>query len=113
MRRLVWSMLSCSFLLGCDSGEGLGQPPVAVLKAPSFCDLGAVVTLDGTGSTDPEGEIVLYRFIISDGSAAREVVGPKVDHTCRIMGLIGVTLEVHDARGNTGQASATISVRPP
>jgi len=100
-------------LAGCDGGGSLGQPPVAVLKAPTFCNLGAVVTLDGTESFDPDGDIVLYRFIIADGTAARDVLSPTVDHACRVEGLIEATLEVHDARGNLAQARARIAVRPP
>ena len=100
-------------LVGCDGGEDLGQPPVALLQVPTYCDLGAVVTLDGSQSTDPDGDIVLYRFIIADGVHAREVVAPVAEHVCRVEGLIGVTLEVHDARGNVGWAQATLAVRPP
>ena len=100
-------------LLGCDDGQSLGQPPVARIQAPTHCDLGAVVTLDARGSADPDGDIILFRFIIADGSPAKEVVAPTVDHVCRVEGLIGVGLEVEDAKGNIGRAQTTIAVRPP
>jgi hypothetical protein len=106
-------LLSFLLLIACDNGEDPGQPPVAVLKAPRHCDLGAVISLDGSESTDPDDDIVLYRFIITDGTAAREVTGPRVDHTCSVQGLIEVALEVHDAKGNVRQARVVVAVRPP
>jgi hypothetical protein len=106
-------LLPLLVLTGCDNGENLGQPPVAVLKSPKHCDLGAVISLDGSESSDPDDDIVLYRFIITDGTVVREVAGPRVDHTCNVEGLIEVALEVHDAKGNVRQARVVVSVRPP
>jgi len=111
--RPVLPLLTVFALTACDGGDNLGQPPVVVLHAPAYCDLGSVITLDGSESTDPDDDITLYRFVIADGTTSREVLEPTVDHTCRVEGLIGVLLEVQDARGNVGQAQVSIAVRPP
>lgn len=111
VRYLLFATLLAS--VSCDGGNDLGQPPTALLTAPSFCDIGAVITLDGRSSTDPNGDIALYCFTIADGTAVREVTSKTVDHVCRVTGLIEVALAVHDAMGNVGRTSAVVSVRPP
>ena len=114
MRRVAPCLAALLASLGaCDGGGGLGQAPVALLQAPSYCDLGSAMTLDGSQSSDADGDIILYRFVIADGSESREVVGPRTSHVCRVEGLIGVALYVEDAKGNVGQTDATIAVRPP
>lgn len=97
---------------GCGDSGG-DTPPTAVLTGPSYCDLGSEITLDGSGSTDPDNDIVRYRFVIADGTTAHVVTSSKARHTCHVEGLIGVTLFVEDAAGNEATASMLVSVRPP
>ena len=108
MRR---ALIVSLFLVGCGHPPSSGHPPEALLRAPSYCDLGKPMTLDATGSSDPDGDIIGYRFVVADGSAARETVEPVVTVPCRIAGLIEVMVEVRDVQGNTGQARAVVSVR--
>jgi hypothetical protein len=98
----------------CSCGDGAtGSPPEVILEAPSFCDLGAQITLDGSRTTDPDNDVVRFLFIIADGSAVKEIAGPQTTHTCQVEGLIEATLVVLDGAGNQGTASQVISVRPP
>jgi hypothetical protein len=97
---------------GCDSLPP-GRPPSAQLIAPASCDLGRAVTLDGSGSTDPDGDIILFRFVVADGSPERVETQPRIDHVCRLAGLIEAGLQVEDAAGNSSWSTTVISVRRP
>jgi hypothetical protein len=101
----------CGFSCGGD-GYG-GNPPLAALRAPSFCDLGTVMVLDASGSSDPDGDIVRYRFTVSDGTQVQDGTDSRVEHICRTAGIIEAVVQVIDATGNTSRASAIVSVRRP
>lgn len=114
MRSLALALLGLLAPAGCDDGpRHAGNAPSAVLRAPATCDLGQSVILDASGSTDPDGDIVLYRFVIGDGSAAREQTEPRATHVCRTAGLIEAAVFVVDATGLTSRASSLIAVRRP
>ena len=104
--------LGCA-LFGCGSSPPVGNPPVAVLKAPIQCDLGIEMTLDARDSSDPDGDIVRYRFVVGDGTAALDGTEPRVTHVCRTAGLIEVAVQVVDADDNSSWARAVVSVRRP
>jgi hypothetical protein len=98
-------------LSACGDDPG-NHAPTAVITAPTYCVLGGIIDLDGGASTDPDSDIISYRFVIADGTATRSYTSDKVSHTCKIEGLIGVTLFVHDAAGNQDSTSTVVSVRP-
>ncbi len=98
--------------LGCDSLPP-GHPPSAQLTAPASCDLGGSITLDGSASSDPDGDIALYRFVVADGSPERLETVSSIQHTCRLAGLIEAALEVQDGAGHASWSRTVISVRRP
>jgi hypothetical protein len=100
-------------LAACGGKLPAAHAPEAVLVAPSYCDLGATMTLDGAGSSDLDGDIVLFRFVIADGSATHESTEPAISHVCSVAGLIEVMLEVVDSRGLSDQVRSVVSVRRP
>jgi hypothetical protein len=100
-------------LAGCGSSPPVGNPPVAALKAPSVCDLGTEMSLDATASSDPDGDIVLFRFVVGDGTAAHDETQPTIKHVCRTAGLIEVAVQVIDAGDRSSWARSTVSVRRP
>lgn len=69
------------------------------------------VTFDATGSSDPDGSILSYRWTFGDGSPS--VNGAVIDHTYESTGEFTATLEVADNRGAIGKASATITANSP
>jgi hypothetical protein len=90
---------------GTDAGTGSVQrivygnrPPVARASAtPSSGVAPLDVTLDGGGSTDPDGDALSYEWDLdSDGSP--DATGPSVHHTYAA-GAHTATLTVRDARG--------------
>ena len=90
------------------------QPPVAAAGADrtvtdSDGDGGVMVILDGSASSDPDGDAITYRWLES-GSVIGTGVAPGVFFT---VGAHTVTLEVTDPRGAIGTDNVTITVASP
>ncbi len=94
------------------------RPPVAVISAnPKSATIPFTVTLDGRGSTDPDGDSLTYSWRFADGVQGS---GPVIQRSfedpkgnLRVAGGYLVTLTVSDGRGGTGRASVRIGVFPP
>lgn len=80
------------------------QPPVAVFST-SVNKL--VVSVDATGSSDPDGTIASYAWDFGDGATA---AGITATHTYAAAGPFIVTLTVTDNDGATGQVTHTVTV---
>jgi hypothetical protein len=97
----------------------LNQPPVADPgpipdgkpdTEPYRCNTGQTITLDGSGSRDPDGQIAKYEWDFN-GDGTPDATGPKVSFTCPTApGSITITLTVTDAAGVTTTAQQTIIV---
>jgi len=102
---------------GGDGGEdgGANQPPSAVIRtlvggrqvAVVDGDAPLTVTFDGSGSSDPDGDALAYRWNFGDNSQA---TGPLASHTYAVAGDYTVTLTVTDTAGNQVQASTVVKV---
>ena len=68
------------------------------------------VTLDGSGSSDPDGTLVTYAWDFGDGTTGE---GITVFHTYPSTGDFTATLTVTDDDGMTGTDTATITVLTP
>ena len=90
----------------------LNKKPVADPGRPYYAMIGEEITLDGSGSEDPDGEIEFYRWNFGDGSSEILAISPK--HTYYDPGTYTVTLTVvdNDGRSSTEQTTATISTTP-
>ncbi|UCE88965.1 MAG: PKD domain-containing protein [Pseudomonadota bacterium] len=82
------------------------QPPTAAISAPATAVEGTPVTLDGSGSSDPDGSIVSHDWDLGDGNNAS---GATVTHTYAV-GTWTATLTVTDDAGDTDTATHTITV---
>jgi len=67
------------------------------------------VTLDGSGSMDPDGDELVYEWAMGDGSTA-DGVGPSVDLA---PGVHDITLTVRDLRGGVDSDTVRITIRAP
>jgi serine protease len=94
--------------LGVNASGGTlppaNEPPVASFTFG--CDQ-LTCNFDGSGSTDPDGEIVTYAWTFGDSGAA---AGTPVTHTYAASGSYTVRLSVTDDDGATGSASKVVTV---
>ncbi|MFZ5759507.1 MAG: PKD domain-containing protein [Thermodesulfobacteriota bacterium] len=72
---------------------GANQPPNAVMN---YTQSGATYTFDASGSSDPDGKIVEYKWDFGDGTSA---TGDKVTHLFANQGTFPVTLSITDDKG--------------
>jgi PKD repeat protein len=84
------------------------QPPNARIAAnPTSGRAPLAVTFDGSGSTDPDGDALTFRWSFGDGT---EGSGATVPHTYPSQGTFQAALTVDDGRGGRHTASVTIAV---
>ena len=83
-----------------------GAPPVADAGGPYNASTGSPVTLDGSGSNDPDGSIASYSWDMDDGSTRK---GRKPSHTYSADGKYTVTLTVTNNEGETDTDTATVT----
>jgi hypothetical protein len=92
------------------------QPPVASLAVPSVAVVGQPVTLDASGSSDPDGTVTQYEWDFDgDGVYDQTTSQPSVNHT--FAGAAGertVGLRVTDNSASTATTTAKVNlVLPP
>ena len=98
--------------------EDVNQDPVADAGEPQTVTSGDTVTLDGSGSTDPDGSIASYSWTeltssgvsLSDASAAQPTfTAPDVSSST----TLEFQLEVTDDDGATDTDTVSVTVQPP
>lgn len=82
-------------------------PPAAVFSAATA---GLGVTVDASGSSDPDGAIVTYAWTFGDGQSA---TGATAAHQYAAAGTYTVGLVVTDDDGASASASAQVTVTAP
>jgi hypothetical protein len=84
------------------------QPPEALIAAPESARVGEPVTLDGSGSSDPQGyELTAYDWSCSDGSTAS---GEVVELRFGSAATVECSLQVTSTSGLSASDSAAIDV---
>jgi len=87
------------------------RPPVASFTyTPNFPALGETVTFEASGSSDPDGYILSYRWDFGDGNVTT-VTDPIIDHVYATIGNYTVTLNVTDDDGLSDLTSKILDVR--
>ena len=83
------------------------QQPIAYIGLDPTSGIAPLtVNFDGSGSYDPDGEIVSYDWDFGDGTTAW---GETVSHTFNYPGVYTVTLTVIDDQGSTGSDTIEIN----
>ena len=117
--RLVWLVLTTSILAGCGGGGGTDPnvAPTASAGAAQSVLVGALVSLDGSASADPEKAALSYSWTLSSrpaGSAAaltgpttaRPTLSPDVE------GSYVLALTVHDGQVASAPSTVTVTALP-
>jgi PKD repeat protein/subtilisin-like proprotein convertase family protein len=91
----------------CVDIHATNAAPVARAGGPYTAAEGSPITFDGTGSTDPDNNIVTYAWNFGDGGTGS---GAIVQHTYASGGTYTVSLTVTDADGASSSATATATI---
>jgi large repetitive protein len=86
------------------------QPPTANPGGPYTGTAGQAIAFNGSGSSDPDGQVVSYQWSFGDGGTA---TGATPSHTYANGGSYMVSLAVTDNNGAVGSASTTANVAAP
>lgn len=79
---------------------------------PYLCNVGQTITLDGSGSFDPDGPIAKYEWDFNNDGTV-DATGPKVQFTCpNTVGTVTFKLTVVDATNISATATQKIEVKP-
>jgi PKD domain. len=87
------------------------KPPRVTLNAPSSSVAGQAVTIDGSGTIDPEGALASWEYVFGDG-ARTSGTGPVVamQHIYTVPGTYSVRLTATDKAGASASATASIAI---
>lgn len=120
--RLNLAVVVCGLLVlaGCggsssnSSSTSNAQPPVANSGGPYTGTTGTAVSFNGSGSSDPRGQVLTYAWYFGDGATG---TGASPTHIYPVNGYptttYTVSLTVTDTSGLTGTAGSTAKIDAP
>ncbi len=83
------------------------QPPVARISAYRTAEGSSSVVFDGSGSSDPDGQVVRYQWLFGDGTTGS---GSPVTHAYAAPSLYTVTLVVWDNASQSGLVTQVLDI---
>ena len=104
--------LTSAVAVGSVTASIVNAAPVAVVSANQNIQAGALVTLDGTGSTDANRDPLTYSWVLSakpNGSAASlsSVASPRPFFVADVAGLYVASLKVSDGQVSSDNIAIT------
>lgn len=85
------------------------QPPTAVLASVPEGEVEQLLNFDASGSSDPDGDPLTYRWDFGDGTTA-DFTFPRATHRYKAPGNYLVRVTVSDGKGGSDTASATAPI---
>jgi PKD repeat protein len=105
------SLDSAAATTTADVAEPAGNaPPTAVVGGPYAGTTGTPVQFDGSGSSDPNGDPLTYRWDFGDGAVGD---GEMPSHGFAAAGNYTVTLHVNDGQFDSTPDSTTVAISDP
>ncbi len=108
---ILGATLACAVLTGCNSGSSSSTPlpdnnipPVAVATWPSSGSVSKPVSLNASGSFDPDGDVLTYKWTLTSKPAGSSASLPSstntsiVSFTPDVPGSFGIRLVVNDGK---------------
>jgi outer membrane protein OmpA-like peptidoglycan-associated protein len=86
------------------------RQPVCRLTAPAQAQVGEAVTLDASGSSDPDNDPLSYTWDFGDGTPPAKTTFARTTHSYARVGNYTVRVTVDDGRGGSCSATAPITV---
>jgi len=93
--------------------QDVNRPPVAVISGGGSVQTGGSVSLSGSGSSDPDGDAITYRWSQTagpSGSFSNATAANTTFTAPNSAGSVTITLTVTDAKGLAGTATTTVTV---
>ena len=91
----------------CGGGGGTNNPPTASFTTSTS---GLTASVDGSGSSDPDGDPLTYSWTWGDGGTS---TGVTASHSYAAAGTYTVGLTVSDGRGGTASTTRSVTVSTP
>jgi outer membrane protein OmpA-like peptidoglycan-associated protein len=110
--RLAQALAADANALGCPQAAAApvaNRAPVCRLTAPAQAQVGEAVTLDASGSSDPDGDPLSYTWDFGDGTPPSKTTFARITHSYTRVGNYTVRVTVDDGRGGTCSATAPIT----
>jgi outer membrane protein OmpA-like peptidoglycan-associated protein len=85
------------------------RPPKAMVNCPAEAEVNTLVTFDASGSSDPEGNPLTYKWDFGDGTTS-SFTFPNATHRYAKAGSFTVRLTVEDGRGGSDSTTCTVAV---
>jgi outer membrane protein OmpA-like peptidoglycan-associated protein len=95
--------------LGCPAPPVTNRPPVCRLSVmPPQTQVGEVVTMDASGSSDPDsGDRLTFTWDFGDGTPPVKSDTPRITHSYTRVGNFPIKVTVDDGRGGICTATGT------
>jgi len=110
--RLAQALAAEASALGCPQAAPpiVNRVPVCRLTAPAQAQVGDAVTLDASGSSDPDNDPLSYSWDFGDGTPPAKTTFARATHSYARVGNYTVKIVVDDGRGGVCSATAPITV---
>ncbi len=102
--------LSCTSFERCEAIIAENEDPVADAGGTYQIDEGGGIILDGSASSDPDGDALSFRWDLDGDGEYDDGFGPTVLYTSNESGRVTVGLKVIDARLGIDTDTATITL---